>query len=72
MLCLRLAILFHMVRSDVQLPAMKLVCVDGQCTLELPGDWLAANTLTNSALKDELAAWQNLAPTVRLAALRAV
>lgn len=71
-LCLRLAILFHMVRSDVQLPAMKLACTDGQCTLELPGEWLQANTLTHTALKDELAVWQNLAPTVRLVAVRAV
>jgi exopolyphosphatase/guanosine-5'-triphosphate,3'-diphosphate pyrophosphatase len=69
-LSLRLAILLHGTRNDVELPNLRLNCVAGQCTLQLPGDWLRANSLTQVALEYELAAWQSLSPSVRLAAVR--
>lgn len=63
-LCLRLALLFNNGRSNPELPDLKLVCVDGDCTLHLASTWLAANPLTQAALEDELKAWREVAPSV--------
>ncbi|HRH79964.1 MAG TPA: exopolyphosphatase [Thiobacillaceae bacterium] len=71
-LCLRLSVLFHQARSPVELPVMRLRCEDGHCVLRLSAAWLAANPLTQTALQEEVAMWQDVRPAVRLAAVRAV
>lgn len=59
-LCLRLALLFNINRSDQTPPDMKLECHDGRCTLRLKADWLSANPLTHAALEQEIRAWKNI------------
>lgn len=69
-LCLRLAVLFNMRRSDDQpLPAMTLACGSRDCELHLPDGWLKANSLARSALELELRTWRSAAPWLRLTAL---
>jgi exopolyphosphatase/guanosine-5'-triphosphate,3'-diphosphate pyrophosphatase len=71
-LCLRLAVLFHVSRSDAALPDLALAQAgDGACTLTLPGAWLEANSLTRAALDQELRAWFAVLPKVRLASVKA-
>jgi exopolyphosphatase/guanosine-5'-triphosphate,3'-diphosphate pyrophosphatase len=71
-LCLRLAVLFNSSRNNPELPGMQLECRDGACELHLPPAWLNANPLTRAALDDELKAWLEVAPNVRLTETRAV
>lgn len=69
-LCLRLAVLFNMSRSDDQpMPKMTLACGPRECELRLPEDWLKTNTLTRSALEQELKTWRAAAPWLRLCAV---
>lgn len=65
-LCLRLAMLFNMSRSDAVMPALSLHCAEGICRLALPGDWLKDNPLTRAALEDEVRAWEKAAAGLRL------
>lgn len=70
-LCLRLAVLFHVSRSDAALPELTLQAgAGGDCQLSLPAAWLAANPLTRTALYQELRAWQSVLPGFRLASIR--
>ena len=71
-LCLRLAVLFNSGRNNPNLPDMQLECLDDACELHLPAAWLNANPLTRAALDDELKAWRDAAPNVRLTETRAV
>ncbi len=56
-LCLRLALLFNMSRSDGVVPAISLTCVGGICRLSLNAVWLKDNSLTRAALDDEVREW---------------
>ncbi len=69
-LCLRLAVLLHISRTDQDLRALSLSCDGGDCALNAPADWLDANPLTQAALDAELREWLGLSPWVRLAAIR--
>jgi exopolyphosphatase/guanosine-5'-triphosphate,3'-diphosphate pyrophosphatase len=68
-LCLRLAVLFNMNRSDAPKPAMTLHCTARECELHLPEGWLKANSLTRSTLEQELKTWRAAAPWLRLGAV---
>jgi exopolyphosphatase/guanosine-5'-triphosphate,3'-diphosphate pyrophosphatase len=71
-LCLRLAVLFNVSRSDVAQPELHLrPGPNGASVLVLPAAWLAANPLTQSALDQELRAWQPGLASVRLAGIEA-
>ncbi|MDD5390662.1 MAG: Ppx/GppA phosphatase family protein [Gallionellaceae bacterium] len=65
-LCLRLALLFNMSRSDAVLPAISLNCEAGVCRLSLPADWLKDNPLTRAVLDDEVRDWAKAAAGLRL------
>lgn len=69
-LCLRLAVLFNLSRSDTVLPAMTLDASGGDCRLTLPGGWLAGNPLSQAALDNEVKTWQAVLPMVRLREIR--
>lgn len=70
-LSLRLAILFHLSRTDATPPALALKLDAGRCTLSLPRAWLEANPLTHAALEAELGEWAGCAAWLRLAGLQA-
>ncbi|WP_200906452.1 exopolyphosphatase [Gulbenkiania mobilis] len=58
-IALRLAVLFHRSRTEVALPqALDLRPVSRGFELTLEGEWLDANPLTASALKQESAQWK--------------
>jgi len=66
-LCLRLAVLFHVGRHDGgNFSRMRLECHAGHCTLKLPAGWFQDNPLTRLALYQELRAWRDLSPSWRL------
>jgi len=68
-LCLRLAVLFNMSRSDGPQPAMALASDGRDCALSLPAGWLKDNSLTRSALEQEVKTWKAAAPWLRLASV---
>lgn len=71
-LCLRLAVLFCVSRSDADLPEPSLICnLVGDCVLGVSGEWLTANTLTQTTLDQELKAWQAVMPNIRLVGIEA-
>ncbi len=74
-LCLRLAVLFGLGRRDMDLSGLRLVSRGGdkgdEWELVVPDALLQANPLTQAALEDELMDWADVAPSVRLAGLRA-
>jgi exopolyphosphatase/guanosine-5'-triphosphate,3'-diphosphate pyrophosphatase len=70
-LCLRLATLFSVSRSDADMPEMTLRNpAHGACQLVLPRAWLASNLLTQAALENELKIWQTVLPVVRLTEIK--
>lgn len=70
-LCLRLAVLFNLSRSDQPLPEMRLTQIaPGEAALELPAGWAAANPLTQAALDQEVRAWRERPAGLRLVAWR--
>jgi exopolyphosphatase/guanosine-5'-triphosphate,3'-diphosphate pyrophosphatase len=70
-LCLRLAVLFNVSRSDTAPPELALSQAgDAGCELALPAAWLAENPLSQVALDHELKAWQTVLPRLRLAQIR--
>jgi exopolyphosphatase/guanosine-5'-triphosphate,3'-diphosphate pyrophosphatase len=75
-LCLRLAVLFSLGRRDVDLAGLRLANRGGdradEWELAVPQALLLANPLTQAALEDELREWADVAPSVRLAGVRAV
>lgn len=70
-LCLRLAVLLNVSRSDKPAPRLSLHDAGGgYCVLTVPADWLAANPLSQTALEQELKVWRSVAASVRLAEVR--
>lgn len=65
-LCLRLALLFHLSRSDQALPELALQCDKGECRVDLPEGWLENNPLTRITLESELKEWRGTAPAISL------
>ncbi|MFN3593641.1 MAG: exopolyphosphatase [Thiobacillaceae bacterium] len=70
--CLRLAVLFNLSRTDARPGQLALECQAGRCTLRVSAAWLKANPLTQAALEAELREWEGVAAWVRLAGLRPV
>jgi exopolyphosphatase/guanosine-5'-triphosphate,3'-diphosphate pyrophosphatase len=71
-LCLRLAALFNVSRSDAVMPEMTLrELARGEIVLALPAAWLAANPLTQATLEQELRAWQSVSASIRLVGIEA-
>lgn len=60
LLILRLSILFNRNRLDDGVPQLGLAWSKSEFRLEVPADWLAHNPLTESALQNELAYWQEV------------
>ncbi|WP_018152811.1 exopolyphosphatase [Leeia oryzae] len=56
-LALRLAVLFHRSRRDMELPATELSVTKNGFKLAISTEWLEAHPLTATALKQESAAW---------------
>lgn len=69
-LCLRLAILFSLSRTDTRPQGLSLRCDAGRCVLRLSATWLEANPLTQAALQSELREWDGISAWLRLAGLR--
>lgn len=64
--CLRLATVLHRSRDDQSLPELQVKHGAGGYQIELPGDWLASNPLSASALADESIAWQRIGSGCRI------
>ena len=56
-LCLRLAVIFHRSRRDVQLPQVKVSRKEKEFRLEIDGAWLEEHTLVAAALEEERKQW---------------
>lgn len=65
-LCLRLALLFNMSRSDGVIPRLALSRSGDTCRLRLSGVWLTDNSLTRAALEEEVRQWNRGASRLRL------
>jgi len=63
---LRLGVLFNRSRDDSPLPACILRHTPSGFSLDVPGDWLAANPLSTAALADEALVWQRLGIGLRI------
>ena len=59
-LALRLAALFHRSRADIALPALQAKRQGKKIRLSLGSAWLARNTLTATALADEIREWDKI------------
>ncbi len=59
-LALRLAALFHRSRADIALPALQARRQGKKIRLSLGSAWLARNTLTATALADEIREWDKI------------
>ena len=59
-LALRLAALFHRSRADIALPALQAKRQGRKIRLSLGSAWLARNTLTATALSDEIREWDKI------------
>lgn len=70
-LCLRLAILFNLSRTDSAPSKLALKVDAGRCVLSLPRAWLEANPLTQAALETELRGWAGVSAWMRLSGLKA-
>jgi exopolyphosphatase / guanosine-5'-triphosphate,3'-diphosphate pyrophosphatase len=55
---LRLAVLFHRSRGNSPVPALTLKARWRTFTLGVPGEWLADNPLTETALREEARQWR--------------
>ncbi len=55
---LRLAVLFHRSRGELDLPALALNGRGRRFSLAVPADWLAVNPLTETALREEIGQWR--------------
>jgi exopolyphosphatase/guanosine-5'-triphosphate,3'-diphosphate pyrophosphatase len=71
-LCLRLAILFHLSRTDAAPSPLALRLDAGRCVLSLPRAWLEANPLTQAALEAELREWAGVSAWMRLSGLQPI
>lgn len=57
---MRLAVLLHRNRSDIELPKLQCSFSGTKFYLTLEADWLAQNPLTEAALQDEVKQWKAL------------
>jgi exopolyphosphatase/guanosine-5'-triphosphate,3'-diphosphate pyrophosphatase len=64
---LRLAVLFYRNRSDIVLPVMQVRYSEREFRLAIEPDWLAQNSLTESALQDEIKQWKTLGIGLQIA-----
>ncbi|MEO7623156.1 MAG: exopolyphosphatase [Gallionella sp.] len=64
---LRLAVLFYRNRSDISLPVMQVRYSEREFHLAIEPDWLAQNSLTESALQDEIKQWKTLGVGLQIA-----
>ena len=64
---LRLAVLFYRNRSDIVLPTMQVRYGEREFHLAVEPDWLAQNSLTESALQDEIKQWKTLGVGLQIA-----
>ncbi|MCS6787245.1 MAG: exopolyphosphatase [Thiobacillaceae bacterium] len=71
-LCLRLAVVFNISRTDNRPEELRLVVEDGSCTLRLKRAWLQSNPLTQAALEAELREWAEVSAWIGLIRLQAV
>lgn len=69
-LCLRLANIFHLSRTDSRPEPLTLQCGGGRCYLSLPAAWLKANPLTQAALEVEVREWAGVSAWLRLTGLQ--
>lgn len=65
-LALRLAALFHRCRADVAVPALQARRQGKKFRLSLGSSWLARNTLTATALADEIREWEEIGFELRI------
>jgi exopolyphosphatase/guanosine-5'-triphosphate,3'-diphosphate pyrophosphatase len=65
-LCLRLALLFSMSRSDGAVPSLELSRLADTCRLRLNATWLQDNSLSRAALEGEVREWSKGATPLRL------
>jgi exopolyphosphatase/guanosine-5'-triphosphate,3'-diphosphate pyrophosphatase len=59
-LALRLAVLFHRARADVQLPRIHAKHQGEKFRLTIDGAWLGRNPLTATALAEEIREWEKI------------
>lgn len=59
-MALRLAVLFHRNRRDMEMPPVQLSQQGKQVSLKLAGDWLAEHPLTATALVQEAEVWRDV------------
>ena len=64
---LRLAVLFYRNRSDIVLPVMQVQYSELEFHLAIEPGWLAQNSLTESALQDEIKQWRTLGVGLQIA-----
>jgi exopolyphosphatase/guanosine-5'-triphosphate,3'-diphosphate pyrophosphatase len=69
-LCLRLAVLFHRGRADLEMPHLRIRPRPHGWGLELDAAWCAANTLTQANLETEQAGWETGPFPLRIKRLR--
>ncbi|MFN0316095.1 MAG: exopolyphosphatase [Burkholderiales bacterium] len=68
-MALRLSVLFHRSRTDVQLPALEAHCDGKRFSLGLNPAWLVANPLTAVALREEAKEWKKVGVALEVGAL---
>lgn len=66
MFALRLAVLFHRSRDDLELPQFRVQGSERGAVIELPAEWVAGNPLSAAALADEASAWKSLGAEFRV------
>ena len=71
-MALRLSVLFHRSRTDVDLPALEAHCEGKRFGIRLNPSWLAANPLTAIALKEEVKEWKKIGVMLDVDALEEV
>ena len=64
---LRLAVLFYRNRSDIGLPVTQVRYSEREFHLAIEPEWLAQNSLTESALQDEIKQWKTLGVGLQIA-----
>jgi exopolyphosphatase/guanosine-5'-triphosphate,3'-diphosphate pyrophosphatase len=69
-LCLRLAVLLHRARDDVDMPPLDLRPTARGYQLTADADWLAASPLTAKALEEEVRHWASVGKEFHLRASR--
>jgi len=59
-LALRLAVIFYRARTDLSLPTIQAKYTGARFRVSLDRNWLARNTLTAAALREEMREWQKI------------